>query len=93
MLKWTILVLALSATTASAQMTQFYGPDGQYRGQAQSFDGITQFYGPRGQYQGQAQSLDGMTTTYFGPRGQYQGQSFNDSLGNDNSLALPRLDR
>jgi hypothetical protein len=64
----------LVATAAQAQTTTFYGPAGQYQGQATRSGNTTSFYGPAGQYQGQA-TQSGNTTTYYGPAGQYQGQT------------------
>jgi len=78
-----LAALALSISAAAAQTTQFYGPQGQYRGQAQTFpDGTTNFYGPQGQYRGNAQSYGG-TTTYYGSQGQYRGSSTYGPSGGD----------
>jgi hypothetical protein len=79
-----LVALALSATTALAQTTQFYGPSGQYQGSANRFGNTTTFYGPAGQYQGSTNTF-GNTTTYYGSTGQYQGSgnSFGGGLNNN----------
>jgi hypothetical protein len=61
---------------AFAQTTTYYGPNGQYRGQSQTYGGNTTYYGPSGQYQGQSQTNSfgsSSTTTLYGPSGQYRG--------------------
>jgi glutamate synthase domain-containing protein 3 len=42
-----------AAAVASAQTSTFYGPAGQYQGQAVQSGNTTTLYGPAGQYQGQ----------------------------------------
>jgi hypothetical protein len=78
----TISLLVAIATPALAQ-TNFYGPQGQYQGRAQTFGGMTNFYGPQGQYEGRSQTFGGMTN-FYGPQGQYEGrmqQPFNYNSG------------
>jgi hypothetical protein len=70
------LVAAIVLPAAAQAQTTFYGPQGQYRGQAQpNIGGGATYYGPQGQYQGQATPKVGGGYTYYGPQGQYQGQS------------------
>ena len=71
----TILAIAMLASSfgfASAQTTTFTGPQGQYRGSAQTFGNTTTYTGPQGQYMGSSNTF-GNTTTFTGPQGQYQG--------------------
>lgn len=71
-----IIAMALLATTpVLAQQTRnFYGSNGQYMGQAQTYGNTTNFYGRNGQYEGQAQSNPYSGTTFYGRNGRYQGQ-------------------
>jgi hypothetical protein len=62
------------AMSAMAGVQTFYGPGGQYQGQAVGNGNGYTFYGPGGQYQGQAVG-NGNGYTYYGPGGQYLGQS------------------
>ena len=68
-------MLVASLGFASAQMTTFTGPQGQYQGSAYTNGNTTTFTGPQGQYQGSAYT-NGNMTTYTGPQGQYQGSSY-----------------
>ena len=64
-----------AVTDAYAQTQYFYGPNGQYQGQALRSGNTQYFYGANGQYQGQ--SLQSGNAQYFyGSNGQYQGQTF-----------------
>jgi hypothetical protein len=67
-----IAMLGASLGGASAQMSTFYGPAGQYQGSAQTSGNTTTYYGPSGQYLGTTNSF-GNTTSIYGPSGQYQG--------------------
>ena len=67
-----IFGLLVFAQSAQAQTSTFYGPQGQYQGQATTHGNTTTFYGGQGQYQGTANTF-GNTTTLYGPQGQYQG--------------------
>lgn len=80
-MKHLIIALALiSATPALAQETRnFYGSNGQYLGQAQTYGNTTNFYGRNGQYEGQAQTNSFGSTNFYGKNGNYQGQM--DSSG------------
>lgn len=55
-----------------AKAQAFYGPQGQYLGNAQQSGNTTNFYGAQGQYQGQATTY-GNQTNFYGAQGQYQG--------------------
>lgn len=55
-----------------AKAQAFYGPQGQYLGNAQQSGNTTNFYGAQGQYQGSAQT-SGNQTNFYGAQGQYQG--------------------
>ena len=55
-----------------AKAQAFYGPQGQYLGNAQQSGNTTNFYGAQGQYQGSAQT-NGNQTNFYGAQGQYQG--------------------
>ena len=67
-----------AATDAYAQTQYFYGPNGQYQGQALRSGNTQYFYGANGQYQGQ--SLQSGNNQYFyGANGQYQGQTFGNT--------------
>ena len=73
-----LTALILINSNAIAQTQYFYGPNGQYQGQALQ-SGTTQFfYGADGQYQGQA-FRNGNTTSLYGANGQYQGQTFSNT--------------
>jgi len=73
-----LTALILISSNAIAQTQYFYGPNGQYQGQALQ-SGTTQFfYGADGQYQGQA-FRNGNTTSLYGANGQYQGQTFSNT--------------
>jgi YD repeat-containing protein len=65
-----------AVTDANAQTQYFYGPNGQYQGQAMRSGNNQYFYGANGQYQGQAMQ-SGNSTYYYGPQGQSQGQTIN----------------
>jgi hypothetical protein len=67
-----------AVTDAYAQTQYFYGPNGQYQGQAMRSGNTQYFYGPTGQYQGQA-FRNGNSTSLYGPTGQYQGQTFSNT--------------
>jgi hypothetical protein len=74
MVRLIIIAFALLASgLAQAQTSTFYGPTGQYQGQATTTGNTTTYYGSTGQYQGQSTTM-GNTTTLYGPTGQYQGQ-------------------
>jgi len=64
-----------AATDAYAQTQYFYGPNGQYQGQAMRSGNTQYFYGANGQYQGQALQ-SGNITSLYNANGQYQGQTF-----------------
>ena len=70
-MKYSALILALVASVASAQ--SYYGPNGQYQGQAIQNGNTTNYYGPNGAYQGQSVQGSGQTN-YYGSNGAYQGQ-------------------
>ena len=73
-----LTALILISSNAISQTQYFYGPNGQYQGQALQ-SGTTQFfYGADGQYQGQA-FRNGNTTSLYGANGQYQGQTFSNT--------------
>jgi hypothetical protein len=55
-----------------AKAQAFYGPQGQYLGNAQQSGNTTNFYGANGQYQGQATTNNGQTN-FYGPGGDYRG--------------------
>jgi hypothetical protein len=67
-----------AATDAQAQTQYFYGPNGQYQGQALRSGNNQYFYGPNGQYQGQAMQ-SGNNQYFYGANGQYQGQTFGNT--------------
>jgi hypothetical protein len=70
-----LTALILISSNAIAQTQYFYGPNGQYQGQALQ-SGTTQFfYSANGQYQGQALQ-SGNNQYFYGANGQYQGQTF-----------------
>jgi hypothetical protein len=48
------LMLVLASTTASAQQTRFYGPDGRSMGTATTSGNTTTFYGADGRRTGSA---------------------------------------
>jgi len=64
-----------AATDVYAQTQYFYGPNGQYQGQATRSGNNQYFYGANGQYQGQAMQ-SGNNQYFYGANGQYQGQTF-----------------
>lgn len=68
------VMLTASFGFASAQMTTFTGPQGQYMGNAYTNGNMTTYTGPQGQYAGSSYSNGGMTT-FTGPQGQYQGSA------------------
>ncbi len=71
-------VLTLS-TPAGAQSTMFYGPSGQYEGNAYTSGNFTSYYGPSGQYLGNSSSI-GNTTSYYGEAGAYEGSSYGPAI-------------
>jgi glutamate synthase domain-containing protein 3 len=68
-----------AATDAYAQTQYFYGPNGQYQGQAMRSGNTQYFYGANGQYQGQALQ-SGNITSLYGANGQYQGQTMGNTV-------------
>ena len=74
----TLAALMLSAP-ALAQSTMFYGPSGQYEGNAYTSNNFTSYYGPSGQYLGNSSTL-GNTTSYYGESGGYEGSSFGPAI-------------
>jgi glutamate synthase domain-containing protein 3 len=70
-----LTALILISSNAIAQTQYFYGPNGQYQGQAMRSGNTQYFYGANGQYQGQALQ-SGNVTSLYGANGQYQGQTF-----------------
>ena len=67
-----------AATDAYAQTQYFYGPNGQYQGQALRSGNTQYFYGANGQYQGQAMQ-SGNSQYFYGANGQYEGQTFGNA--------------
>jgi len=67
-----------AATDAYAQTQYFYGPNGQYQGQAMRSGNTQYFYGANGQYQGQALQ-SGNITSLYNANGQYQGQTMGNT--------------
>jgi hypothetical protein len=67
-----------AATDAYAQTQYFYGPNGQYQGQALRSGNTQYFYGANGQYQGQALQ-SGNITSLYNANGQYQGQTMGNT--------------
>jgi hypothetical protein len=78
LMKKALILLAFINTGALAQTQYFYGPNGQYQGQAMQSGNNQFFYGANGQYQGQAMQ-SGNSTYFYGPQGQSQGQTINQS--------------
>ena len=79
MFKMVIIAAAatvLTAGSAWAQSTSYYGANGQYIGRAQTYPGspTTSYYGSNGQYRGSAQTYGG-STSYYGANGAYQGSA------------------
>jgi hypothetical protein len=68
-----------AATDAYAQTQYFYGPNGQYQGQAMRSGNTQYFYGANGQYQGQALQ-SGNITSLYNANGQYQGQTMGNTV-------------
>ena len=66
------LVGCMFAYGVPAKAQAFYGPQGQYLGNAQQSGNTTNFYGAQGQYQGSAQT-SGNQINFYGAQGQYQG--------------------
>lgn len=69
-----IAVMAVLIASGQTYAQTFYGPQGQYLGQAVQNGNNTSFYSAQGQYQGQA-TQNGNSTSYYGPQGQYQGNA------------------
>jgi hypothetical protein len=67
----TPLLLALSATAAVAQTT-YYGPGGDYLGQATRHRNTATFYDSRGSFVGSSLTT-GHSTSFFGRDGAFQG--------------------
>lgn len=76
----TLLSATLLLTSPSfAQSTLFYGPSGQYEGNASTIGSSTIYYGPNGQYLGNATTV-GESTIYSGSDGSYAGSSYGPSI-------------
>lgn len=69
----------LLAVPANAQSTLFYGPSGQYEGNASTVGNSTIYYGPSGQYLGDATNI-GNATSYYGSDGGYEGSSYGPAI-------------
>jgi hypothetical protein len=69
----TATLLVLSATAAAAQTT-FYGPGGDYLGQATRHRNTTTFYDSRGSFVGSSVTTGGLTS-FFGRDGAFQADS------------------
>jgi hypothetical protein len=67
----TAMLLALSVTAAAAQTT-FYGPGGNYLGQATRQRNTTTFYDSRGSFVGTSLNT-GRSTSFFGRDGAFEG--------------------
>ena len=67
----TAMLLALSVTAAAAQTT-YYGPGGDYLGQATRHRNTATFYDPRGSFVGSSLTT-GRSTSFFNPHGTFQG--------------------
>jgi hypothetical protein len=67
----TAMLLALSVTAAAAQAT-FYGPGGDYVGQATRHRNTTTFYDSRGNFVGSSLTT-GRSTSFFGRDGAFEG--------------------
>jgi hypothetical protein len=68
-----------AVTDVHAQTQYFYGPNGQYQGQAMRSGNTQYFYGANGQYQGQALQ-SGNITSLYNANGQYQGQTMGNTV-------------
>jgi hypothetical protein len=68
----------IGVNDARAQTQYFYGPNGQYQGQAIRSGNTQYFYGANGQYQGQALQ-SGNITSLYNANGQYQGQTMGNT--------------
>lgn len=73
-----LTALILISSNAIAQTQYFYGPNGQYQGQAMRSGNTQYFYNANGQYQGQALQ-SGNITSLYNANGQYQGQTFGNT--------------
>jgi hypothetical protein len=78
-----------AVTDAYAQTQYFYGPNGQYQGQALRSGNTQYFYGANGQYQGQALQ-SGNITSLYNANGQYQGQAFGNTAITPPVLIAPQ---
>jgi hypothetical protein len=67
-------LLALTASSASAEMTTFYDRQGRYAGTAITGTGsrTTSFFGSGGRYEGSATKI-GRTTTFYDRQGGFAG--------------------
>lgn len=66
------MILTALFTIASAQTTNYYGPQG-WQGMTTQQGPITSYYGPQG-WQGMA-TQQGLNVQYYGPQGQWLGMS------------------
>ena len=78
-MKQTLLIALLISSNAIAQTQYFYGPNGQYQGQAMQSGNTQYFYGANGQYQGQALQ-SGNVTSLYNANGQFQGQTMGNTF-------------
>jgi hypothetical protein len=74
-----LVATLLFAHPALAQSTMFYGPLGDYEGNASTLGSSTIYYGPMGQYLGNSTTI-GNTTSYYGESGSYEGSSYGPAV-------------
>jgi len=74
-----LLTTFLLSSPSFAQSTLFYGPSGQYEGNASTVGNSTIYYGPSGQYLGGATNI-GNATSYYGSDGGYEGSSYGPAI-------------
>lgn len=79
MLRTILCTTLLLSSPALAQSTLFYGPSGQYEGNAYTSNNFTSYYGPSGQYLGNSSTIGG-STSYYGSSGSYEGSSYGPAL-------------
>jgi len=79
MLRTILCTTLLLSSPAFAQSTMFYGPSGQYEGNAYTSNNFTSYYGPSGQYLGNSSTIGG-STSYYGSSGSYEGSSYGPAL-------------
>lgn len=85
-----IAVLAVLFATHETYAQSFYGPQGQYMGQAIQSGGNTSYYSAQGQYQGQSVQ-NGNNTSFYSPQGQYQGSVTSNQPVQPQSYYVPPM--